>query len=91
LSALVRQQWGEFSWSIETFHRGVKQCTEVERCQARSARAQRNHIGFALRAFLRLEYHFYTTGISWYEAKTEILRAAVRTYLACPTIILPTT
>jgi len=43
-----------------------------------------------LRAFLRLEHYFYTTGISWYEAKAEIVRAAVRTYLAHPTIVLPT-
>lgn len=89
-SALMRQKWAELSWSIENFHRGVKQCTEVERCQARSARAQRNHIGFALRAFLRLEHYFYTTGVSWYEAKTEIVRSAVRNYLAGPTIVLPT-
>jgi putative transposase len=91
MSGLVRQQYAEQSWVIENYHRGIKQCTEVERCQARSARAQRNHIGLALRAFLRLEFHSFTRGISWLEAKTAIIRDAVRAYLAHPAIRLPTT
>ena len=56
----------------------------MERCQARAGRAQRNHIGMAIRAFLRLERHFYTTGVSWYEAKARIVRGAVRAYIAKP-------
>jgi putative transposase len=89
MTDLTRQQYAEYSWTIETYHRGIKQCTEVERCQARSARAQRNHIGLALRAFLRLEYHSFLRGISWVEAKTAIIRDAVRSYLANPVIQLP--
>ena len=56
----------------------------VERCFARKAIAQRNHIGLALRAFLRLERHCFSKGISWFEAKTSIIRDAVRAYLAKP-------
>jgi len=37
--------------------RGLKQFCGVERCMARKARAQRNHIGWAIRVFLRLEHH----------------------------------
>jgi hypothetical protein len=37
-------------------------------------RAQRNHIGLAIRAFLRLELHMIATGISWYSAKLAIVR-----------------
>jgi putative transposase len=88
---LTRQQFAEFSWTIENYHRGIKQCTEIEGCQARSARAQRNHIGWAIRAFLRLEIHSFTTGVSWLEAKIAIVRDAVRAYLAKPTIRLPAT
>ena len=51
LSELTRRQYAEASWTIENYHRGIKQCTEVEKCQTRSARSQRNHIGLALRAF----------------------------------------
>ena len=90
MSDLERQQYAEYSWAIESYHRGIKQCTEVERCQARSARAQRNHIGLALRAFLRLECFGFTHGFSWVEAKTAIIRDAVRSYLARPWIQLAT-
>jgi hypothetical protein len=90
MTDLGRQQYGEYSWAIENYHRGIKQCTEVEGCQARSAVAQRNHIGLALRAFLRLEVHSFTTGVSWLEAKTAIIRDAVRSYLAHPWIRLAT-
>jgi putative transposase len=91
MTDLTRQQFAEFSWTIENYHRGIKQCTAIEGCQARSARAQRNHIGWAIRAFLRLEIHSFTTGVSWLEAKIAIVRDAVRAYLAKPTIRLPAT
>lgn len=41
----ARERWAGKVWTIEVYHRGLKQFTGVERCQARSARAQRNHIG----------------------------------------------
>ena len=61
----------------------------MERAQVRAAQAQRNHIGLAIRAFLRLEHHCFTTGVSWYEAKARIVRGAVRAYLAKPLYGLP--
>lgn len=89
MTDLTRVQFAEFSWAIESYHRGIKQCTGVERCQCRSARAQRNHIGLALRAFLRLEAHCFRRGISWVEAKTQLIRSAVRAYLERPHICFP--
>jgi hypothetical protein len=89
MTPLTRRQFAEFSWAIESYHRGIKQCTGVERCQCRSAVAQRNHIGLAVRAFLRLEIHCFATGVSWVEAKMAIIREAVRNYLAQPRIRLP--
>ena len=71
-------------WRIEEYHRGLKQFCGIERAQHRSAKAQRNHIGLSLRAFLRLEVHRLRTGVSWFEAKTAIVREAVRAYLAQP-------
>ncbi len=90
MTDLTRQQFSEYSGAIENYHRGIEQCTEVERCQARSATAQRNHIGLALRAFLRLESYGFSHGVSWLEAKTAIIREAVRSYLAHPWIRLST-
>ena len=68
-------------WTIESYHRGLKQYCGVERCAVRSARAQRNHIGWAIRAFLRLEHHRITTGTSWFETKLEIIRPALQQFL----------
>ena len=84
MNDLYRLKYAELSWSIEVYHRGIKQFVGVERCFARKAIAQRNHIGLALRAFLRLERHCFSNGISWFEAKTYIIRDAVRAYLAKP-------
>jgi len=42
-------------WRIEQFHREVKQTTGIERCQCRSERAQRNHIGCAMLVWVRLK------------------------------------
>ena len=89
MTALERVRVADCSWAIEHYHRGVKQCTGIERCQCRKAKAQRNHIGLALRAFLRLEVYCFARGISWVEAKGSIIRDAVRAYLEQPHIRLP--
>ena len=74
-------------WTIEVYHRGLKQFCGVERCQARSAQAQRNHIGWAIRALLRLEHRRICTGISWFETKMAIIRSALQLYLSLPSPI----
>jgi len=79
------------AWQIEVYHRGLKQFTGVERGQYRLEVSQRNHISLAIRAFVRLEAHRLQTGISWFEAKTDIIRSAMRLYLAHPTITLGST
>ena len=89
MDAGMRRHYAEVSFAIEDYHRELKQNCGVERCQARSERAQRNHIGLALRAFLRLQWHFFTTGISGFEAKLRLVRDAVRSYLARPFITPP--
>ena len=88
MSAQERERVAGEAWTIEVYHRGLKQFCGVERCQARSARAQRNHIGWAVRAFLRLEHHRIQTGKSWFEAKMKIIRSALQLYLSQPSPIL---
>jgi putative transposase len=87
MTDLIRLKFAQFAWMIETYHRGIKQFCGIEQCQARSETAQRNHIELALRAFLRLEFHPFLKGISWFEAKTSIIRDAVRAYLANPVYV----
>lgn len=78
-------------WQIEAYHRGLKQFTGIERGQFRLEVSQRNHIGLAIRAFVRLEWHRLQTGSSWFETKTCLIREAVRAYLAHPHLFLPST
>ncbi|MBX6316710.1 MAG: transposase [Isosphaeraceae bacterium] len=91
MDELGRLELAERSWAIEEYHRALKQCCNIERCQARSSRAQRNHIGMAIRAFARLSWHFYTTGVSWYESKAQIVREAIRAYRLKPMYKIPLT
>lgn len=71
-------------WKIEEYHRGLKQQAGVSRCQARTARSQRNHIWCAIHAFLTLELHRTETNVSWQEAKRSIVRWAIHAYLLKP-------
>lgn len=84
----MRRDYAELGFAIENYHRELKQNCGVEGCQARSETAQRNHIGMAVRAFLRLEWHFFTTGVSGFMAKSGIVAEAIRSYLAAPWIEL---
>lgn len=76
------------AWQVEVYHRGIKQFTGIENALYRLEVSQRNHIGLAIRAFVRLEFHRLHSGVSWFEAKTSIIRSAIRHYLAYPTITL---
>ena len=89
MSEQDREELEQSGWGIiETYHRALKQCCGIERAQARGERAQRNHLGLSLRAFLRLEANRLRNGVSWYEAKLSIVREAVRKYLTEPLYLL---
>jgi hypothetical protein len=79
------------AWRIEMYHRALKQQRLIERAQCRRLRPVMNHIGLCLRAFVRLESHSYREKISWVEAKTSIIRDAVRAYLSSPRYLLTPT
>ena len=75
-------------WKIEEYHRGLKQTTGIEKCQARSQRSQRNHIFCAIISFIGLELQRRKTGVSWYQTKQHIIQYAMRQYMLSPTISL---
>lgn len=86
-----RQSEAKSAWRIEMYHRALKQQCLIERAQCRRQRPVLNHIGLCIRAFVRLESHCYQKKMSWIEAKTDIIRDAVRAYLANPRYsLLPT-
>ena len=88
MDELRRIQLSDFSWKIEEYHRGLKQFCGVERSFVRLAKAQKNHIGLAIRAFLRFEFASLKTGITWFEAKMRIIRDAVMAYMKNPIYVL---
>ena len=88
LDSTTRTEMAHQVWTIEVYHRGLKQFCGVERAQVRSARAQRNHIGMVIRAFVRLEHHRIRTGLRWFETKLSIIRPAMQHYLSHPSPIL---
>ncbi len=83
MDALTRLQYGEFPGGS----RRSPGASAVLRGRAlpslaRPGRARkRNHIGLSIRAFLRMECHCYTLGLSWFQAKLDVIRNAVRGYL----------
>jgi len=79
-----RRTFKDCGWNIEEYHRGIKQCCGIERCQGRKEEVQRGHIFLALLAFLRLESNRLKTGTSWYESKRSIQRSATILFVAQP-------
>jgi len=62
-----------FRWNIEQLHREGKQLTGLERCQCRTARIQRNHIGCAFLVWVRLKALAVQTGCTVYQLKHGLL------------------
>lgn len=86
-----RQGFAKSAWRIEMYHRALKQQCLIERAQCRRLRPVSNHIGLCIRAFVRIESHCYREKMSWIQAKTSIIRYAVRAYLSNPRyLLLPT-
>jgi len=91
LTEAEREAQAKSAWRIEMYHRALKQQCLIERAQCRRLRPVLNHIGLCIRAFVRLESHCYRERMSWIEAKTSIIRDAVRAYLSNPRYLLTPT
>lgn len=66
-------------WSVEVYHREIKQTCGISRCQARSSRAQRNHILLAVLAWTE-QWIRTNAGFSMYELKWSIIKTAISAY-----------
>lgn len=71
-------------WKIEQYHRGLKQTTGIEKCQARTPRSQRTHIFCSLLSFVALEVNRVKTGVSWYAQKRSLTDHIMRQILVKP-------
>ena len=86
LTADVLQTRCDVRWQIEQFHREVKQLVGTEKCQCRSARAQRNHLACAYHAWVAIAVYARAHGVSLYAAVHCLLDAYLRLELRLPTI-----
>lgn len=68
-------------WTIENYHRIIKEVCCVEKCPVRKRIAQKNHINCSLRAYLRFEIEHSNTGFSPYHIKWEINKLGVSNFL----------
>lgn len=73
-------------WRIEQFHREAKQVTGIERCQCRSGRIQRNHIGCAMLVWVRLKEIAQETEQSIYQVKFGQLSEYLIQQLKSPSV-----
>ena len=73
-------------WKIEQFHREAKQVTGIERCQCRSGRIQRNHIGCAMLVWVRLKQIAEQTKQSIYQVKFGQLSDYMIQQLKAPSV-----
>ncbi len=64
-------------WAIEVFHRELKQTCGLECCQARTGRAQRNHIGLAILTWINQAKLRNQLSCSFYQLKWNVIKAAI--------------
>jgi hypothetical protein len=64
-------------WSVEVYHRELKQTCGIERCQARTGRAQRNHILLAILAWLNQHRRRCLEKLTFYEQNWQVIKQAI--------------
>jgi hypothetical protein len=85
-STEATQQACGFRWKIEQLHREGKQVTGLERCQCRTARIQRNHIGCAFLVWIRFKELAAATGRTVYQLKHGLLDDYLTQQLKSPSL-----
>jgi len=69
-------------WSVERFHRAIKQVCNIERFQVRNENPIKNHIFCSLRAFVALEFMRFNQKIShWYEVRRDLYLNTIRNFI----------
>ena len=69
-------------WSIEVFHRELKQCCGLGRCQAHMGRSQRNHIVLSVLAWINQRKLRAIHGSSIYNLKWNVIGHAIKNHMS---------
>ena len=64
-------------WSVEVYHRELKQTCGLERCQSRIGRSQRNHIGLSVLSWIRKAKRRNATHLSMYQQQWDIIKQSI--------------
>lgn len=69
-------------WEIEVFHRELKQTCGLQNCQARTSRAQRNHIGYSVLSWIKQADVRRKFDLTFYQQQWRTVKQAIATQLA---------
>lgn len=72
INSLMRRRW-----SIEVFHRELKQTCGLQNCQSRDGRAQRNHVGFSILTWIRMAKSRSLTNLSFYQQNWNVIKPTI--------------
>jgi len=86
ISADLVQKENKVRWNIETMHRELKQLTGIEKCQARKARSQRNHISYCYQAWFAIKKKAKEASTTVYMLRNNLFSEYLKTVLRKPII-----
>lgn len=64
-------------WEIEVYHRELKQTCSLEHCQARTSRAQRNHIVLSVLSWIKQADLRRKNHLSFYQQQWSTIKHAI--------------
>ena len=68
-------------WSVEVYHREIKQTCGIESCQARTGRAQRNHIFLAIAAWFEHYKRRLQNKLSYYQQGWLVIKDSIANHI----------
>jgi len=82
----VVQKENDIRWKIEEMHRELKQLTGIEKCQARKARIQRNHISYCYSAWFSIKQKAREAEPTVYAVRNNLFSEYLKAVLRQPII-----
>lgn len=65
-------------WSIEEYHKSIKQNAGAEKSPTRTERTQQNHLFASILAYVKLEIYKFATGLNHFAMKSKVYLAAIK-------------
>lgn len=78
LSAALFEKLYQKRWTIEEYHKSLKQNLSIGQCQARNVKSQINHFYLCISAFFRLEHIRHRTNMNHFSIKKALYISSLR-------------